>query len=491
MDIQDILDVTVQNGLIKYKYLNSRIKPINDSIEDVKGSIFTFFSKKSMTISRGLVITSLESVKEKAEYFTHWTPNVYRYGAYKNKLGTVVGHSEQNLKQINVFYVDFDSMNVTDSDILLASLELGFMPTYIIKTDRGYQAYFVLDGPVYITRHSNFRAIEIAKRISQNLRQYFLCQNDLPVDMMCNHFGIARFPNSQNVIYYDKAHRYSFSKWMTWSMKQDEYNYAPNNLCILSDINGIKQTEEKWFKLLLDQIKIKGNKGLLGRNNVIFTLSLACYSSNTPQNECIQMMTEFNNKLTYPIKKNDIRKIITSAYSGHYTGASRHYILNLCRAWIDSDLSYQDLFTHTKWKKFKKRRCERQRSHYKEWQEDILNYIQQQSSTSTVFVSTTKKQLIESLKIPARTLDIVLQQLKENKKIFYSYKSGRNGGIKFALIKQIYTQIIQKNKEDREVYITLLAENFGQSRSAVKRVISTYEEWLYPYQMNIFLDVGS
>ncbi|MEI2414389.1 hypothetical protein V8V50_10735 [Ligilactobacillus salivarius] len=41
---------------------------------------------------------------------------------------------------------------------------MGFLPTIIMKTPGGYQVYFVLDKPVFITAKSNFKAIEVAKK---------------------------------------------------------------------------------------------------------------------------------------------------------------------------------------------------------------------------------------------------------------------------------------------------------------------------------------
>ena len=56
------------------------------------------------------------------------------------------GHSENNLRQINTFFIDFDihteKETISASDILTTAIDLGFMPTLIIKSDKGYQAYF-------------------------------------------------------------------------------------------------------------------------------------------------------------------------------------------------------------------------------------------------------------------------------------------------------------------------------------------------------------
>lgn len=151
---------------------------------------------------RGVVLTSEEAIHENQDTFTHWTPNVYRYGTYADENRSYTkGHSENNLRQINTFFIDFDihtaKETISASDILTTAIDLGFMPTLIIKSDKGYQAYFVLETPVYVTSKSEFKSVKAAKIISQNIREYF--GKSLPVDLTCNHFGIARIPRTDNV----------------------------------------------------------------------------------------------------------------------------------------------------------------------------------------------------------------------------------------------------------------------------------------------------
>ena len=77
------------------------------------------------------------------------------------------GHSENNLRQINTFFIDFDihtaKETISASDILTTAIDLGFMPTLIIKSDKGYQAYFVLETPVYVTSKSEFKSVKALK----------------------------------------------------------------------------------------------------------------------------------------------------------------------------------------------------------------------------------------------------------------------------------------------------------------------------------------
>jgi hypothetical protein len=102
------------------------------------------------------------------------------------------------LRQINTFFVDIDlpanSEKFNHGEIVLAAYDrLGFMPTMILDTPNGYQAFFVLKSPAYVTKKTNYKVIDrVAKKISKNIRKELA--KDLPgIDVNCNHFGIPEF----------------------------------------------------------------------------------------------------------------------------------------------------------------------------------------------------------------------------------------------------------------------------------------------------------
>ncbi|MFP3422729.1 hypothetical protein R0K19_25515, partial [Bacillus sp. SIMBA_161] len=75
----------------------------------------------------------------------------------------------------------------------------------------------------------------------------------------------------------------------------------------------------------------------------------------------------------------EVEKIVRSAYKGRFKGAHQDYIQELLNEWgsqkeiaIDNPMGG--------WYKFKKEREDRKRSHYDEWEEDLLQYIQQEVS---------------------------------------------------------------------------------------------------------------
>ena len=383
------------------------------------------------------------------------------------------------LRQINTFFIDFDihtaKETISASDILTTAIDLGFMPTLIIKSDKGYQAYFVLETPVYVTSKSEFKSVKAAKIISQNIREYF--GKSLPVDLTCNHFGIARIPRTDNVEFFDPNYRYSFKEWQDWSFKQtDNKGFTRSSLTVLSGTEGKKQVDEPWFNLLLHETKFSGEKGLIGRNNVMFTLSLAYFSSGYSIETCEYNMFEFNNRLDQPLEEKEVIKLVRSAYSENYQGANREYITILCKAWVSSDLTSKDLFVRQGWFKFKKKRSERQRVHLSEWKEDLMAYISEKSDVYKPYLVTTKKEIREALGIPERTLDKLLKVLKANQEIFFKIKPGRNGGIQLASVKSLLLSIIKVKKEEKESYIKALSEFFDLEHTFIQETLNKLAE---------------
>lgn len=459
--MNDLYNLILKGGLRKYKFTNSKIKPIDYS-EDMKGSVFAFRSKELMQDSKGFIITSEEAVSEQKE-ITHWTPNVYRYGKYiDDKKIIVKGHEERNLRQINTFVVDIDDNTITESEILLSCYDIGFLPTIIIKTPGGYQVYFVLDKPIFITAKSNFKAIEVAKKVSSQLRKSL--GKTLRIDTKCNHFGIFRFPQKSNIVFFEKNYLCNFATLINWSMKKED---SPKTKMKL--VKSFKQVDEPWFNLLLNESDIKGEKGTMGRNNVVLTLSLAMYASGRSKENCLYNLTEFNYRLETPLSDNELERTINSAYSGKYKGASREFITTLCTEWVNKDLKSSDLFSTAGWYKFAKPREERVRSHYKEWIDDLEKLIVDKTSINQPFLKITRQELITKLGIANSSLTALFKRLKTANKINVQTVRGRNGGVILALVKFILiNQVKNQHKQTKEVlqeYLGINIETQGNIQS--------------------------
>lgn len=497
MNLTNIYSLILKDGLRNYKFKNSHLKPVSSVEEGNRGAIFGYRTKEKMMKARGVVLTSMESISENEDSFTHWTPNVYRFGSYSDPKRQITrGHSEDNLRQINTFYIDFDitssAEEMTSGNILTAAIDLGFMPTLILKSDKGYQAYFVLDKAAYVTTHSQFKVVKVAKAISQNLRNYF--GQTLPVDMTCNHFGIARMPRTDNVEFFHADYTYSFQEWLDWSMKQSDLLFPSKkpNLTVIAGSEGVKQVDEPWYGLLLKEANIRGAKALMGRNNVLFTLALANFSSGVSQSVCEAVLADFNENLVEPLSQDEFLKVVGSAYSGKYEAASRDYIKLLCKAWVNENLKGSDLFIKQRWYKFKKKRADRKHSHLHEWKADVMAYLEGFYQSEDPFVQTTKKAIREELNIPERSLDNVLKALKADRKIFFAVKAGRGGGIRLASVKAIVLSLIQVKKERHEAYFANIATFFEESLGFTKKVIEGVKNGLkQAKQLSLFeVDIG-
>ena len=139
LNMKKVYQVIMKDGLRDYRYLNSKIKPINYS-EENKGFIAGFRSKEMLHSSKGFIMTSYEALLDNQDNLTHWTPNPYITLSYKDSARLhVQGHEEEKIRQINTFVIDIDNRTVNENDILLACLNLGFTPTLVLKTDRGHQ----------------------------------------------------------------------------------------------------------------------------------------------------------------------------------------------------------------------------------------------------------------------------------------------------------------------------------------------------------------
>lgn len=461
------------------------MKPAGHIDSSRSGAIFAYRSKQLMNVGRGMVITSEEAILENEKKLTHWTPNTYRYGTYADEYRSVVkGHSEKNLSQINTFVVDIDSKENHQGEIILACLDqVGYMPTLILESEHGYQVYFVLKTPGYVTKKSNFKVIDVAKKISKTIRLQ-LAEKLSGVDLGCNHFGIARFPQENNVVFQELNYQYSFADWIQWSMKlesdQKTKEDRERKLIVFPEKKEIRQVDEPWFDMLLHKANIIGGEGRLGRNNVIFTLSLAYYSSGYALDTCEYNMFAFNERLQEPLTEAELVKIVRSAYSGNYQAASREFIVELCQEWVAPELKNKDLFIQRKgWWKFKKPREQRKYSHKKEWKEDLVAYLSEKSYISKPYLTLSKKELASELGMPKRTLDKVLKELKEENKVFYQVTRGRNGGMVIASVKALFGTIIQVRKEKQQAYVAEITEKFGLTGSFV---LNTFKQLAAPYK---------
>ena len=413
----DIFNTILHEGLTTYKTKHSkaalpaRVDAEKADKQHKKGAIFAVRSKSDFTSHgvKGYIVTSKETLLEDAKHLTHFTPNIYRKFSYSDeKRSQISGFEEKNLLQINTFVVDIDTKRYSVQDILMACIDESIgSPTLIVESTRGYQVYFILSTPLFISNKNDFRGLKVAKRISDNLKKSL---KDVGADLYCNDFGFFRLPKQDNIAWTQLDHTYSIAQLIAWSRRQDDDQERPLFM-VPSKLTHSSVMQSEWFTKLVQAVDIKGQKGQLGRNNAMFTLALVCFSEGWEKERTFDFLDEYNSNLNHPLTTADIQALLNSAYSNKYKGASKDYVKALFAQYVKDGSSIDvNLGYKCGWYKFKKDRKDRARSHYEEWEQDIIAYISSEKSNTEPFLWHTQKELCAAIGIPQSTLNIVLKQ---------------------------------------------------------------------------------
>ena len=416
--LERIIDLLTNEGLLTY-HPKASTAPIDaqrrarqlDKLHK-KGAVFVVRDKSDFEDGvKGYIITSKETLLKQADRISHFTPNIYRKFYYADdKRKKIKGFEERNLLQINAFVVDIDTLKHSVNDILLACADNSIgVPTLVLKTSRGYQVFFVLESPIYLSKGRNFMSLTVAKRIAENMKRSLAC---IDADQYCNDFGFFRMPNSENVVHFNETALYTPKQLIDWSQRQDD-DFGRQ----LYVIPGKKQTtsllKTDWFACLLQQTNVKGKKGQLGRNNYLFTLALACYQDRQSKERAFDLLDQFNSNLTEPLETKNLQILLQSAYSGKYYGPKKEYIEQLIKAYAPQYAGMNISFGQTGWYKHKKPRKDRQRSHFNEWEQDIIDWIKARKNASEPFIWCTQKELCAQIGISNSSLNYLLKQTKK------------------------------------------------------------------------------
>lgn len=429
------------------------------------GKVAAANSKSQMIYNQGYTVSSVETLMSNSNVVTHFTPNVYYWLSRKNN--TISGHEEKNLKQINTFVIDFDNYDIEYTDILNVGLNLELMPTLIVQTDQGFHAYFILEEPVFVTKNKNYKSLNVAKKISQNLRLAFNEEIE-GVDLNCNHFGYFRCPNAHNVLFYQKDLEHTFKDLLAWSKRKSEDAREHLKVVVDNTFNTKhKQIEEAWYRKLIQQQAIHGGEDC-GRDNTVFTLSLANYQSDVTFENCLNKMHQFNSMLERPLKNKEIEKTVKSAYSGKYRGASKEYIERIMKSWVNEQYKSK---AFNRWYKHKKSRQDRKYSHAYEREEEIIEYINTHASNGVVRISL--RSLATEFDISVTALKNVLK--KSNKIKIKIVGRGRYTVTKIYTL-QTLVQHAQKLKARTQLFIKDINELFRLTPSKYQRVIANILE---------------
>lgn len=431
----EIMQFMTHNSLLLYKKKGTRAPLDRVTAYEIaenknphhKGVVFVSPSKADLMEGKGYVVTSYETLQEKHRKLSHWTPNTYRGGTYYDfKKRMIKGHTRENLKQINVISFDIDTKEVDLYGLYLGCEELGLpRPNLLLETPRGFQVFFVLDTPFYIHKNHDFKSLRVAERLSDNIRKAL--SKYVPVDTNCVPFGFYRIPREDNILdFFDTPA--NTRQLLSWSMKFEEKEKR-SFLRVVFDKNAsaYDQTSSDWYRALIRATDIEKGHHSASRNNALMTLALANYASGRPFEEAYDELDQFNSNLSKPLKKSEFERTLKSAYSGKYKGVKRSYVEGLLDLWTDGQARFQG---KEGWYKFKKAREERVRSHYEEWEQDILAHLDSHTSPEKPFLEGSLKILAETCGLAVSTLKEVLK--RSSKLIKITVGRGRGAVTKLA-----------------------------------------------------------
>jgi len=503
---QQAIDLILHQGLRETKAQNSNVLKLEKSVpgqQNKQGAIAMYRSKAQMAKSWGTIYTSKEAVYDNYATSTHWTPNVFNYLTYTDAAKHYVkGAKEQNLSQINTLVVDVDYRDAEERQAKFAEvwdtamLDVQFMPTLILATQKGYHIYYVFDEPVFVRRHANGKlpAVRAAKAIAKSLKDFY-AQKLPAVDVTCNSFGVFRVPRPDNIEYFEPKMTVDFQALMTWSI-----NFANDQHQIKSQTTQrsfkawrtSRQIDQPWFQALINQTDIDQNVGY-GRHNTIFTLALACYSSNVLQAQCFDILDEFNSNLTHPLATQHVQKVINDAYSGQFHAASREYVNALLETWVpDADRRVYLQRSQTTWYKYAKPRTERVNSHVNEWQADLMAYFNQRTSQdNNWFTRTSLRHISKELNICLGSLTKALKELIDQGLVYREKGHGRQATM-FATRSSLLQHAMALKQAQRLNYWLMVARFFDPTEQllALQRFSLTSDPNTTEFEQLRLVDTG-
>ncbi|EUJ44676.1 primase C-terminal domain-containing protein, partial [Listeria fleischmannii] len=288
---------------------------------------------------------------------------------------------------------------------------------------------------------------------------------ELPnVDRGCNDFGFFRAPNLENVVFENIRETFDYANLMSWSQVYSDKHDRPQLHVVEKPDNVAKATKQKWFADLIQLTNIQGRKGQYGRNNALFTLGLACYSSAMSYEEAFDLLDEFNTNLQQSVTLREMEKTLKSAYSGKYQGANLEFIQGILETYDSgNEMEHSTSFIFSNpgvrvFRKHRKSRESRTYSHFAEWEADLEAYIQNNLLHGQTFLEKSQRELSEETQIPLATLKKLLKQSKriiskvEGKGRFAATLISTNA----IVVEQAIRHALTKKQDQKDKYLAFL-----------------------------------
>ncbi|WP_191975710.1 primase C-terminal domain-containing protein, partial [Fructilactobacillus florum] len=348
-----------------------------------------------------------------------------------------------------------------------------------------YHVVYVLNEPAFVSKKgSRYPVLEVSKMISNNIKASI--KNELgQVDVGCNNFGIFRIPRQDNVIYFQSEMTVKFSELLNWSKKFYQVHKPKLQVIKSNKTTYGKQVDQPWFDWLLHKTDIKPGMGI-GRHNTVLTLALACYSSRMNENDCYDLLDQFNTNLKVSLNQRDVDRCIRDAYSGIYKGASSIYINELIETWAStSEQTKLKQVKSNSWYKFAKKREDRKYSHKSEWKQDLITFFNKVATNNENVVISTRK-IQQNLGISPSSLSRALKSLKKENKLIIK-DTGFNKKKAYTTLYTLVRQLQNKKEQYRiDVLKDITEENINELSQLEQQLKSLKQE----NKNTIIVDIG-
>lgn len=342
------------------------------------GVVHVTTSKEQLATGKSIVVSSFESLERLNGRLTHWTPQVYMWGKANN-----VGRNFENLRHITCVGVEIDT-KIDPAEIhYAAALNDLPSPSVILSTPRGLQWFYVFSTPFLGAKGrkaGRFVAEEIKRAFVKTIHAKDESANLLVnADQGANALGYFRIPTEENIVYFNG--QALNSEWaLTWAKRQSKLHKraavtANTNVSKIYKKAGIMN--DPAIQSIIQNIFIRGAKGKLGRNNAVFILALAMKYEGKSEAEIIDEIDIWNSQIKSPLKHGEILRTVRSAMKDKYSAPKKSYVEEL--AGVEMTFTF-DIRTP------KKERLEREQSHYSEWEQDIINLIENKCTAEAPYL---------------------------------------------------------------------------------------------------------
>lgn len=354
--------------------MHNQLKDEDCPDDNKKGAVVCFLNKPAMKAKKAVIVDNLQEVIKLQP--THFTQGAYpSFKLKSDKKGVTWGFQKDNLNQINFLMVDFDDLSKTPDEIVRFAKSIGLHVNLIVRSDKGYQAYFIFREALYLNNKRHDWILKSADMIADNLKKAFKNGGFNGVDEGCTNYQICRFPRRHTIEYVDINRVDTYDFYAKWSKKNAETARLPRVDSSHSGLMLIKGNLPGWARALHGYTGFQRGD----RNTATYTVALAFRDSDIPFAQAEKELMDWMTPQGLPI--DEIQHIVNNAYKGTKHAASDYFEPLIEKYQLDvqkvSKVDWDKLTEKQKkryWSQVKpaKPREQRQRNHAKEYADDLV-----------------------------------------------------------------------------------------------------------------------